>query len=164
MYMNIVIILGDKLKNNGEISSILKQRLNKFLEIKNLKKTKIIVSGGKTQQKALHTEAYMMKKYLIDVGNIAKTDIICENKSKDTIDNAMETLKIVEKINNIKSIIIITSKFHIKRTKHIFNYYYESYKNKIKYIYSKNGLNKDQTKIKTNKEKKYLNVFYNTIN
>ena len=55
MYMNIVIILGDKLKNNGEISSILKQRLDKFLEIKNLKKTKIIVSGGKAQQKALHT-------------------------------------------------------------------------------------------------------------
>ena len=152
MYMNIVIILGDKLKNNGEISSILKQRLDKFLEIKNLKKTKIIVSGGKAQQKALHTEAYMMKKYLIDVGNIAKTDIICENKSKDTIDNAIETLKIVEKINNIKSITIITSKFHIKRTKYIFNYYYESYKNKIKYIYSKNGLNKDQTNIKTNKQ------------
>ena len=161
--MNIVIILGEKLNRDGSISSILKHRLDKFINMRNKRKYNIIVSGGKVEKKAHHTEAYKMKKYLINIGNISKDKIITENKSQNTIENALFLKKIISKYSNIKSITIITSKFHIKRVKYIFNYYFKTLNTTIHFLASKNGLTSTQTKIRESYEKKYLTQFLNNI-
>lgn len=75
---------------------------------------KIYVSGGvglfsKNKDKS---EAHVMKEYLLKK-NIPAEDIVEEDKGKTTIGNMKN---IIKKINSNKSIVIITSTFHSKRS------------------------------------------------
>lgn len=63
-----------------------------------------------------------MYKYLINNYDIQSNKIIKETKSKNTIDNAKETVKIVNKLK-VKKIFIVSSEFHINRVKLIFNHF-----------------------------------------
>jgi len=115
--MKIIIILGHKLLKNGQMSMILKQRLNKGIE--QYKKGDIfIVSGGKVQD-TIHTESYMMKKYIKNI--LPQSVIITESQSKSTIENIQNIKPIVNKYNFRK--ILITSKNHINRVKKIVSDY-----------------------------------------
>lgn len=156
--MKILIILGERLSKNGEISKILIKRLEKANQIHN-KYNKIIVSGGVVEKKALYSEALAIEKYLIDNFGIPKNKIIKESKSQNTVENAVKTLKIIKKLNNVKKITILTSKFHMKRTRVIFNttFYNENYN--LSFVSSSNGLDPDKLKWRDNQEKKYLKEF-----
>jgi len=69
--MKIIIILGEKLKENGNMSLNLINRLDKGIEIYNKYQDKlIIVSGGRVQMSTDLSEAIQMKKYLINTSNI----------------------------------------------------------------------------------------------
>jgi len=115
--MKIIIILGYKLLKNGQMSVILKQRLNKGIE--RYKKGDIfIVSGGKVQD-TIHTESYMMKKYIKNM--LPQAVIITESQSKSTIENIQNIKPIINKYNLKK--ILITSKNHIGRVKKIVSDY-----------------------------------------
>ena len=65
---NIYIILGHRLYENTKISFILKKRLSKCIEI--AKKNDIILVAGGNPSKQDHTEAYMMKKYIMEHSQI----------------------------------------------------------------------------------------------
>ncbi len=149
--MKILIILGERLLKNGEISKVLKKRLEKANKIHN-KYDKIIVSGGRG-------ESLQMENYLINEFNIPKSKIIKESKSQNTIENSTKTLKIIKKLNNVKNVTILTSRFHMKRVKTIFNttYYNENYK--LSFISSSNGLDPSKRKWRESEEKKYLKEF-----
>ena len=73
----------------------------------------IIVSGGKIF-KFKKTEAPIMKRFLMDLG-ISGDQIISEENSKDTFENAKYTRKICEKFG-FKNPILITSVYHMKRS------------------------------------------------
>ena len=110
---NVIVVLGYKLGKNNRMNPILRHRLEKC--IKHYKVgDDIIVCGGKLLDCAI-SEAELMKKWLIK-NNIKCDNIILENESKDTISN-IENLKIILENKNIKSIILITSNWHMKRTK-----------------------------------------------
>ncbi|MFK4480948.1 YdcF family protein [Bacillus sp. RC206] len=79
--------------------------------------SKIIVSGGIPAQGI--TEADAMSKWLILKG-INKDRIILENKSMDTIENALFTILILEK-EGFKNITLVTSASHMRRALTIFN-------------------------------------------
>lgn len=148
--MNIIIILGNKLQRNGEMDKILTNRLDKAIGLFN-KYTYIIVSGGKVRD-CKHTEAYMMKKYLQTT--IPHSKIITESRSKNTIENARMCLSIINNLDNISNITVISSKFHIKRVQKIFDHYF---KRKIKYIGSANGIGGKVLENRHNREIKYYN-------
>jgi uncharacterized SAM-binding protein YcdF (DUF218 family) len=156
--MKILIILGERLLKNGEMSKILIKRLEKANQIHN-KYNKIIVSGGNVEKKALYSEALVMEKYLINNFDIPKNKIIKETKSQNTIENAIKTLKTIKKLNNVNDISVLTSRFHMKRTKIIFNtiFYNENYS--LYFISSSNGLDSDKLKWRDIQEKKYLKHF-----
>ena len=118
---NIYIILGHRLYENTKISFILKKRLNKCIEI--AKKNDIILVAGGNPSKQDHTEAYMMKKYIMENSQIK--NIIMENKSYTTIENFKNINNILKKLNmrNINKIFIITSKFHMPKAKRISKHY-----------------------------------------
>lgn len=59
-------------------------------------------------------EANLAKQLFIDLG-VREDDLILENNSRNTYENAVETKKILEK-QNFKSTILITSAFHMKRS------------------------------------------------
>ena len=127
---NVFVILGNKLKKNSKISNILKSRLDKCIE-KYKKKDIIIVCGGNTSNQK-HTEAYVMKKYLIK-GNIPEKSILKESKSISTKENIKFLSTIISK-EKFSKFSIISSKTHIPKVKNIINNFIFYYKYKIKYI------------------------------
>lgn len=116
MKYNFYIVLGKKLKKKSVMTTALKQRLDKCIDL--YKKNDVIMVCGGNIAKEKHTEAYMMKKYLIDVGNIPRKSIISENKSISTIENIENAHKIISTMN-IKEFSIISSKSHISRVRKI---------------------------------------------
>lgn len=78
---------------------------------------KIILTGGigyfSSNQK--DKEAYLLAKYLKENG-VLKEDLIIEDKSKNTLQNVENILKVCPSIKD-KKVVIITSDFHMKRCK-----------------------------------------------
>lgn len=119
---DFVIVLGCGLRD-GSPSEMLKDRLNKvipFLE-KNTE-TKVIVSGG-IGLGEVQSEAEVMEKYLIAHG-IEKERIIKEEKATSTYENLVFSRDILIKkaydYQN-KPVLIVTSDFHMFRSKLIAN-------------------------------------------
>lgn len=106
------ITLGLKLNNAGQLESEAIGRLEKTLEAyKNYKTSYIIVSGGNSKNKI--TEARAMKNWL-QKNDVPHYRIIEENHSKDTVENAIYSMDIVNK-KNFNSVTLITSDTHIRR-------------------------------------------------
>jgi len=132
IYMkNIYVILGHKLKKNSNISKTLKSRLDKGVE--KYKKGDIIIVCGGNNAKVQHTEAYVMKKYLISEGNIPTFSILTENKSLSTEENIINLSKIISG-ENFKRFSIITSESHIPKVKKMIKKNKLNDKYSIKYI------------------------------
>ena len=130
---NIYVILGHKLKKNSKITKTLKERLDKSIKI--YKKGDIIIVCGGNNARVQHTEAYVMKKYLIKEGNIPTFSILTENKSLSTEENIINLSKIISG-ENFKKFSIITSDSHIPKVKKIIKKYKLNDKYNIKYIFS----------------------------
>ena len=134
--MNCIIVLGNKLLPNGDLSQTLINRLDKTFELYNTGNYDyIIVSGGKVDNNE-YTEAYQMKRYLIKL-KIPANKIIKEERSRDTIENAVECQKIIDNLD-VQEITIVTSDFHLERVKHVFNDFFQY----VKYVSSNNGMDK----------------------
>ena len=126
MKNNLYIVLGHRLYENTKVSTILKKRLNKSIDL--AKKNDIILVAGGNPAKQKHTEAYMMKKYILDNSNHNSDNIIMENKSNTTIENFKYIHAILQKMNikTIDRMYIITSTFHMPKAKRISkNYTYQ---------------------------------------
>ena len=130
---NIYVILGNKLTKKTKITKVLKERLDKGIK-KYKKNDKIIVCGGNIA-KVKHTEAYVMKKYLINKGNIPAFSILTENKSLSTEENIKNLSKIISR-ENFKKFSIITSESHIPKVKKIIKKFKLNDNYNIKYISS----------------------------
>ena len=114
---DFIVTLGYALNSDGTMHETLIKRLDQtYLAAIANPDAKIIVSGG--VQKSGVTESYLMKKWLVEKG-IDANRIIPEDKSKDIVDNALNSVEIL-KTNNAKNIILITSASHIRRAKTIF--------------------------------------------
>ena len=154
--MNIIIVLGEKLDNSGNISETLKNRLDKAVEVYQTGNYNIIVSGGNVQTNTIYSEAYQMKQYLTNTLSIPTSKIITEPNSKNTIENAQYTLEIIKQKGGIDRIVVVSSEFHIKRVEFIFNYFFNPYGMSLYYVSSKNGpLLEDKKTI----EQQYLKEF-----
>lgn len=74
---------------------------------------KIIFSGGKVYQDVRMAD--LMKQHAIELG-IAEDKIIVEREANSTYENARLTLEILKR-NKYKSIIVVTSDYHTRRTR-----------------------------------------------
>lgn len=120
-----IVILGGGINKEGELSQLIKPRLKKAVEIFRKKKdNKILVCGKYSflypkEFLPPRTEAEAMKEYLLKLG-LPKENIYLESKSKDTISNAYYAKKLYFIPQKEKRVIVITSEFHLERTKFIF--------------------------------------------
>lgn len=126
---NVIIILGCRTgyiqDNDGNIlenkirdDTHMYYRVTKGFEIYNRfgENCTIICSGN-------YGEATMMRKFLLDM-NINDKNIIVENESRNTIENCINTFKLLNKLNiTPTNINVVTNDYHIKRTKIIFEHY-----------------------------------------
>jgi vancomycin permeability regulator SanA len=109
---DVALILGNTVKENGELSDRLKARVDKGLNLyqKQVVK-KIIVSGGLGKEGFY--EGDEMKKYLVLKG-VNEKDIIVDNQGNTTLLSAFNYLKI-QKEFNLKSVVVVSQYFHISR-------------------------------------------------
>ena len=107
----IVIILGNRLNDDGSISKIQEDRLLLALEIEEkFKPDYYILSGGLANPVAKRTEADAMYEYLVAKG-IDEKKLIKEGNSLSTVENALYSVPIAEKLG-AKTIMVCSSAYH----------------------------------------------------
>ncbi|MBP8034286.1 MAG: YdcF family protein [Bacteroidia bacterium] len=117
-------------------------RLFQTLELYHKKRVqKLLITGGSGSiSKPHHREAIYIKKYLKNIA-IPDSNIIIENNSKNTYENAIFTKAILDSLQFKGSILLVTSSFHMSRSLAIFNK--AGYKNVTPYVTNKiSGLRK----------------------
>lgn len=101
---------------------ILYKRTDAALDLYNKKNVnKLLLSGGvgSFSKNRSEKEAIVMKDYLLSKG-VKEEDILIDSKSTNTVSNIKNSLEIIN--NNYKNkinIVLITSSFHMKRSKAI---------------------------------------------
>ena len=76
---------------------------------------KIIISGGSgSLTKTYSTEALEIKKILVHA-EVPATDILYEDRSRNTYENAKFTKELLKKHPELKKLLLVTSAFHIRR-------------------------------------------------
>ncbi len=107
----IVIVLGNRLNDDGTISEIQKQRLELTKEIENIfKPNYYILSGGVANEKAIISEAEAMYNYLVNDG-FDKEKLIIEKSSLTTVQNAQYSIPIAKQLG-AEIVIVCSSGYH----------------------------------------------------
>ena len=109
---DLVVILGNKVNKNGQLSERLKARVDKGLEWYQKGRCKqILVSGGLGKEG--HLEGDAMANYLKHKG-VPASAIIIDNAGDNTQASAQNTKTLFP---NQNSVIIISQYYHISRTR-----------------------------------------------
>ena len=96
---------------------------------------KILITGGSGSiSKPHHREAIYVKRYLKSIA-IPDSNIIIENDSKNTYENAIFTKHILDSLQFKGSVLLVTSSFHMRRSLAIFQK--AGYKNITPYVTNK---------------------------
>ncbi|WP_054957354.1 YdcF family protein [Paenibacillus dakarensis] len=112
---DVLIVLG-YVSKDSQIHPLLKERLDEAYRLFWQYRHKyIIVSGGAVGSRL--SEAEQMKRYLVEKGVPAKR-ILLEDKSRNTVQNLIFSKQLMDQYQ-LKSFVIVTNLFHIRRTKYI---------------------------------------------
>lgn len=110
--MEVLVVLGNKMNDDGSFSIEMMKRLTKTLEVvKNY--DKVLCCGGIANTIAGVREADRMKEYLIENG-VDESKIVIENNSTTTKENAKFSKEILEELG-VREITLLSSKSHIRR-------------------------------------------------
>lgn len=117
-----IVILASGINPDGSLPIVCKLRVEKGVELYKQRVAKNIIMSGKwpftIDYKPPRTEASAMKDYAVKLG-INKEHIFIEEKSQDTIGNIFFTKKLFLEPNKWRKIILVTSDFHMPRTKYL---------------------------------------------
>ena len=128
--MIVIVVLGRKLNSDGSPSDILLSRMEDAVTWYNwfsgFGETMLLLSGGLGApgyadyfKFSKTTEASVMKRIAVKLG-VPPEQIVLEESSKNTIENAEFTLDILNDYN-YDELYLLTSDFHMKRALSIFN-------------------------------------------
>lgn len=125
----MIVILGGANDKNGNLDEFTIARIEKCLEIN--QNDEIILSGGKRHFNILHCQ--LVKEYILNKNNNAIiSKLFIENN--DTVDEAINISEYI-KSNYIENLKIITSDWHLKRSKYLFDFCCKNNNNiKLEYI------------------------------
>lgn len=114
--VNYVVVLGCAIFPDGSLTLTLAKRLNAAYDyLADNPDTMCIVSGGQGANEPT-TEAYAMEKYLIEKG-IDADRILKEETSTNSLENLRNSMEIMQQYDNELTAAIVTSDFHIFRSK-----------------------------------------------
>ena len=107
----IAIVLGNRLNDDGTISTIQEDRLQMALEVNELfNPDYLILSGGLANPKAGITEAEAMYNYLVNIG-FDRSKLLLEKLSNSTVENAKYSVPIALELG-AEIIIVCSSAYH----------------------------------------------------
>jgi vancomycin permeability regulator SanA len=114
---DLAVVLGNKINEDGTLSTRLEKRLESGIDLyKNHRIKKILVSGGLGKEGFY--EGDKMKEFLVEKG-IPDSLIIVDNHGDNTRATVINTLKLKPQLK-FNSIIIVSQYFHVTRTKKLF--------------------------------------------
>jgi uncharacterized SAM-binding protein YcdF (DUF218 family) len=151
----IIIILGSPNDDQGNLSETATGRLAQGLvELRHHAGYKILCTGGfgehfNTTDKP---HAFYAVRYLIAEG-VSETDILEIVKSRNTVEDALLSQSIITK-HGVRSLIIVSSDFHMKRVKHIFKKLFKSHN--LTFSSAKTSFSKERYRSLRNHEKREL--------
>ncbi len=126
---NILILLGNRNDAEGNLSPIAESRADKAIDLLNADAgLKVIPTGafGDIFNTSYRPQGAILTNYLIKKG-IDESRILPFTHSSSTVEDAYEVLKLLTEITTINKVIVITSEFHMRRTKYIFSRVLERY-------------------------------------
>ena len=122
---DFMIILGCQIKKDGGLTNLLRSRVDRAIEFRNIQKNKtgkdliFVPSGGQGSDEII-PEAHAIKNYLLENG-INEENILVEEKSKNTYENIkFSKMLIDEKLENA-NIAFSTTNYHVFRAGNIAN-------------------------------------------
>ena len=113
--IDTLIVLGAKVHDDGRLSLMLKDRLDKTIEVYNKLDIKRVIVSGDSEHKD-YDETTKMKEYLINNG-IPEENIIVDIYGLSTYDSIYR----LKNVYGINKSIIITQKYHLYRSLYIAN-------------------------------------------
>ena len=112
MNKTVLIVLGNRLNDDGTITKFQKERLEMALEIiEKYQPIKVILSGGIANIIPNKSEAEAMEEYLLNKG-VSPSLLIKEDQSHSTGENALYSLPIAKELG-AQTIIVCTSDYHL---------------------------------------------------
>ncbi|MBA6153060.1 YdcF family protein [Gelidibacter maritimus] len=155
MKKEVLIILGSPNSPSGKLSDISLSRLN-YCVNHYQKGNLILCTGGwgahfNTSE---HAHAALAKRYLLE-NNIPEDVFLDFALSGNTVEDAVKAKEILSKLENIR-LTIITSDYHVKRVKLIFNEILENYT--MDFIGVKSNLDTDVYEVLEQHEKSAIDA------
>ena len=108
-----LIVLGSGLYHNKETLTMIRRINRAVMYLYNNPDTKVIVSGGITDNNKI-SEAEVMQRLLLE-RRIKEDRIILEDRSRNTIENISNSLSLIDDRN--KKIVICSNDYHVLRAK-----------------------------------------------
>ena len=158
-----IIILAGGVNTDGSLPIVPKQRVQKGVELWKGGVSKFLIMSGKygfwideLKQVLLKSESQAMKEYAVSLG-VPADQVFIENESKDTVGNAyFVKVNYLEK-NNWRNVVIVTSDFHLERTKLIFDLVL-GHEYKAEYVPVSHGFSSEEKKYRDGIEIKTVSV------
>lgn len=111
-----ILILGNKVNEDGTLSPRLKARVEKGLQLFLENPSSIIIVSGGLGKEGYY-EGSEMKKYLVEHGVPVKK-IITDDLGNNTLQTAVNYMEL-SKTHNLSSVMVVSQYYHISRTKHL---------------------------------------------
>lgn len=168
-HYDAILILGGGVKDNGELPPWVKSRLDHALKIHNAEYIITLSAGTVYKRPPLDEsgfpifESVAAAQYLINHG-VNPDVILTETSSYDTIGNAYFSRVIHVEPREFRRLLIITSEFHMARTRAIFQWMYSLDDQNRKYHLTFNavedvGIPADDLQARLDKEANSLKQF-----
>ncbi len=122
-----IIVLSNLMDKFGNLNYESKKRAHLAYDI--LKKNRVnilITSGWNYREDSSICIADAFKKFFIEEKNLRKETIYCERNSRDTVGDAIFSRLYAYERFNFNKLTVITSDYHLSRTKEIFKFIYNS--------------------------------------
>ena len=129
-----IVVLGYELLD-GQMQPELMGRCDTAAAMaKSFPETILVCSGGATGQNNpdRHTEAGLMKAYLVETCGLDASRIFIDEKAMTTAENAVNTLEILRQ-NGVRSMTIVTSAYHQRWGQALYNLMAELYRQQHDY-------------------------------
>ncbi len=118
---DMAVVLGNRVEADGRLSPVLKGRVDRALDLyRQGRVPRIMVSGGmgeRGEDAAHYREGLAMKRYLVGRG-VPSDRVVEDNHGENTYLTAKDFLPVADSLQ-VHSVIVVTSFYHITRTKYI---------------------------------------------
>ena len=113
--MNITVILGKRLNDDGSMKEELIKRIELGLKVFDESKSEyLVLCGGMPNKLAGKTEASQMNEYVVSKG-FDSNKIIIEDKSKTTWGNAIYLKRLIKNNFDIEKVYLVSTAYHFER-------------------------------------------------